>query len=231
MALVKCGSRTERSPTTQEIEIAVAHHFNPRVNLVVPNVSWGMFVHECDLLVMTRAGYCYEVEIKVSRSDLMRDKLKPHGHNHRLLKRLYFAIPDKLLRDAEHIPARAGILVVVGVDHEPGWAVRVEREADDQECRPLSDHERYQVARLGALRVFGLKQSIVRLQQEKRHYISQQRKAETVRPSEESTEIEPAIENAEASASADNNGTTPLENPSADCMEEAERLRLGRPTA
>ena len=59
-----------------DIELAVSNYLNPRTNLIVPNVHWGMCLHECDLLVITRSGYAWEVEIKVSRVDLIKNKEK-----------------------------------------------------------------------------------------------------------------------------------------------------------
>lgn len=47
------------------LQIACARYFNPRKNVIVPNVSWGMALHECDILVMTPAGVAYEVECKI----------------------------------------------------------------------------------------------------------------------------------------------------------------------
>ena len=35
--------------TTAEMELAVVRHFNARKNVIVPNVSWGMFPYELDL--------------------------------------------------------------------------------------------------------------------------------------------------------------------------------------
>jgi hypothetical protein len=95
-----------------EIEIAVARYFHPRVNLVVPNVSWGMGLHECDLLVITRAGYAYEVEIKISKSDLKKDREKRHCHVSSRISRLYFAIPKELENCIDYVPERAGIISV-----------------------------------------------------------------------------------------------------------------------
>jgi len=41
--------------TTLEIENRVAQYFNPRQNIVVPNISWGMNIHECDLLIVRKS--------------------------------------------------------------------------------------------------------------------------------------------------------------------------------
>ena len=98
---------------TKEIELAVAGYFGIRQHLIVPNVSWGFtgLYYEADLVVVTKAGYAKEIEIKASRQDLIKDKSKKHNHNCRKFKELYFAIPKKLLKDIEHIPEKAGILV------------------------------------------------------------------------------------------------------------------------
>jgi len=90
--------------TTPEMEIALAEYFGIRQNLIVPNVSWGMDSHECDLFILTPAGYGWEVEIKVSKADLFKDKHKRHRHNSSKIKFLYFAIPEYLERYIDEIP-------------------------------------------------------------------------------------------------------------------------------
>ena len=76
--------------TVSEIELAVAHYFDPRRNIIVPNVWWGMgFNYECDLLVLTKAGYAYEVEIKTTKSDLKADLKKEHGHKSDKIRKLF----------------------------------------------------------------------------------------------------------------------------------------------
>ena len=81
--------------TTAEMELVLAQYFDPRVQLVVPNVSWGFEgCHEMDLAVLTKAGYLYEIEIKISLSDLKKDRDKSHGHRNKKVKYLYFAIPE-----------------------------------------------------------------------------------------------------------------------------------------
>jgi hypothetical protein len=144
-----------------DIECAVADYFSFRVNLIVPNVSWGLWIHECDLLIVTPAGYCYEVEIKTSRSDLKADLKKQHGHNSKRIKRLYFAIPDYLSNSIDLIPARAGILLVSAFDgREHVKCIRDPQQ--NNEVRKLSDEERFQVGRLGTMRIWGLKDIVRR---------------------------------------------------------------------
>lgn len=150
---------------TSEVEIAVAKYFNCyRANLIVPNISWGFGVHECDLMIVTKAGYAYEVEIKISKSDLMADKKKRHGHKHFKIKKLYFAIPKRLLRYKEHIPEHAGILTVDKSSViEYGYFCRLERRPHITGDYVLTPDERFTIAKLGCMRIWGLKQKIVDL--------------------------------------------------------------------
>lgn len=147
--------------TTAEMECQVATFFNWRVNLVVPNVSWGMGLHECDLLVCTKAGYLWEVEIKVSKSDLKKDAEKRHGHYNPNIKHLYFAIPNYLEDCIEHIPERAGIVTVAPKDERQWWRVKKIREPQTNPgAKPLTPEQRYTLARLGSMRIWGLKNKL-----------------------------------------------------------------------
>jgi hypothetical protein len=153
--------------TTAQIELAIAYYFGIRENLIVPNVSWGLNLHECDMIVLSRSGYATEIEIKVSASDLKKDSKKRHGHVSNKIKYLYFAIPSKLCKYIEYIPEHAGILVVTS-------KARVHEIAKP---RPRPNHIkfntelRYDLARLGSIRIWGLKQKILdlknKLEQEK----------------------------------------------------------------
>lgn len=141
-----------------QIEIAVARYFNPRQNLIVPNVWWGLgFKHELDLVVLTKCGYAYEVEIKVSHADIKADLKKSHGHSSNRISRLYFAVPVELSND-ENIPASAGIL---SVELKNGtYVVRKVKEAKRKEARPFRDDERLKLAELGTMRIWSLKDTI-----------------------------------------------------------------------
>lgn len=150
--------------TTTEMEIVLARHFNFRQNLIVPNVSWGLYVngntlHECDLLVCTGSNYLWECEIKVSRSDLIADKKKLHGHISPLIKRLYFAIPEHMEKDIEHIPERAGIILV---KKRTRLFCKQIRKPKVQKGTQISEKDRYQIARLGSMRIWALKNRLVK---------------------------------------------------------------------
>lgn len=154
---------------TVEMELALASWFDYRMNLIVPNVHWGLEMHECDLLCLSQAGYATEVEIKISIADLRADAKKAHGHRSGgRIKFLWFAFPTNLkkkLDDIEElVPERAGILFVKPDDddnfHVP--KVRRHREAVKQPARKFTDLERYKLARLGALRIWNLKRKAMK---------------------------------------------------------------------
>lgn len=152
--------------STVEMEIALIGHFNVRQNLIVPNISWGLYLqekifHECDLLVLTGSNYLYEVEIKISKADLIADVFKKHHHLHPAIKRLYFAIPAFLKDDIEHIPERAGIILVhKRKDH---IFCRLERKPKDQKGYKLKEEEKLKIALLGSMRIWSLKKKIIKL--------------------------------------------------------------------
>jgi hypothetical protein len=130
------------------------------VNIIVPNVSWGLIGYEADLLVMTKSRFLYEIEIKVSKSDLIRDGKKKHNHNDPKISKLFFAVPSKLYNsifggdnflDCLYFPSHAGILVVDSV----GW-VKEKRVSSNHYNYKLTDSEAFQLARLGTMRIWTL---------------------------------------------------------------------------
>lgn len=150
--------------TTIEIEGRVANYFGVRQCIIVPNISWGAGIHECDLLIVRKSGAAIEVEIKVSRSDLKKDLDKPHHHNDKRVKELYFAIPDYLKNCIEFIPEHAGILLI---SRNTRWGY------DGLLCEKLRDptpnkgHTKFtpdevlNIARLGTMRIWALKRKII----------------------------------------------------------------------
>jgi hypothetical protein len=147
--------------TTTEIETRVAGYFNYRKNIIVPNVSWGIGLHECDLLVIRDSGYAIEVEIKISKSDLRADAKKEHHHLSNRIKELYFAIPDYLEDCIEYIPERAGVLVLSR--YQGGLSCYTKRKAKfNLNCRKFTQEEQLKVAHLGTMRIWNLKRQIKR---------------------------------------------------------------------
>ena len=145
--------------TSQQVEIAVAQHFDYRRNIIVPNISWGMGLHyEADVVVLRASDYCIEVEIKVSASDIKADLKKHHTHDSELFCELWFAVPEEL--DAHpDIPLRAGILSIgkrnrVTVSRKPQrnklgvkWTVK----------------QRLKLLHLASMRTWKLKQQMLKL--------------------------------------------------------------------
>lgn len=154
------------------MECALSSWFDYRINLIVPNVYWGMNMHECDLLIVSKAGYVTECEIKISRADLRADRKKWHGHEggiaKRVIKYLYFAVPEHLEAAAlQFVPERAGIILVSPKDNVPGEypysprCKRIRQPIVNKHAQKMPDRERYKVARLGALRIWDLKRKLV----------------------------------------------------------------------
>jgi hypothetical protein len=167
--------------TAQDIEIAVARHFDSRVNLIVPNVHWGWDLrHEADMIVLRPSGYCDEVEIKTTRADIRADLKKRYSHwESRRIARVWFAVPYQLAQCPE-IPAAAGILSVmrgrqeyvddkwVWIPWRPGdssWTdsvtvVRPARLRPKAERQTVTDAQRVKLAELGAMRIWDLKATL-----------------------------------------------------------------------
>lgn len=151
-----------------DVELALARHFDCRKNLIVPNVSWGLgFNHELDLAVLTHSGYLWEIEIKMSKADLKRDKQKGHGHYSNRISRLYFSYPEDMdgPEIREHIPPRAGIVIVRnaqlrGTRIFPAHADLVRAPIRNRDARPIDKSEQETMHKLAAMRVWSLKQHI-----------------------------------------------------------------------
>lgn len=143
------------------IELKVAKYFNPVINLIVPNVYWSMFLYELDLLILTKSGYAYEVEIKVSKQDLNNDLNKKHQHSSKKIKYLYFAIPEKLLKHEHLIPEKAGILVIKK-NRNDKYYCSLYRKPTMLNNYKFTNDERYQIARLGTIRIWNLKKKILK---------------------------------------------------------------------
>lgn len=165
---------TEIELTLSDIECAVARYFNPRIHLIVPNISHGMNLHECDLLVMNGRNYGVEVEIKLTKADVKKDLQKGHGHNSNRIRRLFFAIPEYLNKPdvIELIPERAGIFVIKPKEkiEYPTYdgmscywkkpkCVVVRNAKINKAARPFTDAERVEMGRLGMLRYWNIRNS------------------------------------------------------------------------
>lgn len=167
-----------------EIEEAVARMYGFRQNIIVPNISWGANLHECDLIIINKSGFATEVEIKISKADLKKDFTKGHNHINEKIKHLYYAIPVSLVEFAETIiPVHAGIIscdkLISRPDREyeiinneivetltPGSPVvfaRFHRHAQAaKQYRKMTDEEINNISRLGCMRIWGLKSKLIK---------------------------------------------------------------------
>ena len=166
---------------TIEMEIALMEYFNFRIGPIITNVSADSFLvnHECDILRLSASGYATEVEIKISKADLLADKKKKHSHIDPRIKDFYFAVPKELEEFAlSNIPDRAGLLVIrkIKIDYVnivKGFHTveeyRVEKVRKCEKCKnPVkwSDKTINNLNRLGSMRIHTLKKKIFALSKE-----------------------------------------------------------------
>jgi len=132
----------------------------------VPNVSYGLLDHgEADLLCLSNSGVFHEVEIKVTKSDLLADAKKRRAHEHRLVPYCWFAVPTDLVGLAlDCVDSRFGIVECwLKPDKQadgllPIYATRVirkpKRYKQASEKKPTQE-EILQFLRLGVMRMWG----------------------------------------------------------------------------
>jgi len=141
--------------------MAVAKHFSHTQHIIVPNVWWGIGLqYEADMVILRDTGYAVEVEIKTNAADILADLKKRHQHDSRLFCELWFAVPEDLSGHPA-IPQRAGILAVVPA--KKGWACKVVRKPQRyKQALKWSDKKRLKLLHLGCLRIWGLKEALLR---------------------------------------------------------------------
>jgi hypothetical protein len=164
-----------------EIEESVSRLFGIRQNIIVPNISWGAGLHECDLLIINKSHYATEIEIKVSKADLKKDLLKEHGHKSDMIKELYYAMPSKLIEYAKTIlPETVGLIGCELTEYNHNYhqvqgegdlkydtdidvIASIERKAKSNGGRKLTEKEVLNIARLGTMRIWNLKKKLIKL--------------------------------------------------------------------
>ena len=150
------------------IEVAVAGFLSYRRHTIVPNISHGLFNHECDLLVLDSKKRFTEIEIKVSLADLKRDfnkgKFAAKSWNDKYISRLIYAVPEKILEKAKDIiPSTYGIISVKEYYPRPEYTVPVlicrwERMVKhDKTSEPAPPSVLDNFYRLGCMRIWDLK--------------------------------------------------------------------------
>lgn len=144
-----------------EFECALARHLNTRMNLIVPNVFWGLGLnYEADLVVVKSSGWAYEIEIKTSKQDLKADKKKKfYAHCSNKFKYLYFAVPEDLVNVAvELIPERSGLFSV----KSNGMVSLIRPPKINKNARKLTEKEIIKLGSLSNMRMWNLKEQNLR---------------------------------------------------------------------
>jgi hypothetical protein len=143
----------------KEIEKCIADHFGTRENLIVCRVSWGLLNHEADVIVMSKSGYCTEIEIKRSWADFLADFKKDHRHEDERIKEFYYCVSeemqDRVVDYLHHNQVDAGLFVYsqkAGLIRLFGDSRCWKRGINNAPSRKLFLEEQYQLARLGALK-------------------------------------------------------------------------------
>jgi len=147
--------------TSRDVLIALTRQSGPfcrRRYIAVPNVSWGWGLdYEADLIAVSPAGWCTEVEIKVSKADLKADAAK-HKWSRGLgpmISRFYYAVPDSLEEFAlQNILPNHGLIIVRPDTHSTGFPrARVVRRADRiAAARKTNPDELNKLMHLGIMR-------------------------------------------------------------------------------
>ena len=159
------------------MEEAVARYFGIRQNIIIPNISWGFNIHECDLLIVRKSGHLLEVEIKISKSDLKNDVKKEHEHKDDRIRELWFAIPEYMEDCIEFVPERAGIIIVYMNDWVKKYCCKTLRKAViNSKATKLYDNEKLLITRLGTMRIWGLKRKIINIKYNKRNILKSDKK-------------------------------------------------------
>lgn len=174
-------------PSIEKIELAIMNSslFNFRQNLMVFRVSdFSQIInHECDCLIMSKAGYLTEIEIKRSYADFLADFKKNHEHQDPHIKEFFFLVHESFaekvcakLLEIKHIPTaifsyddNAEISLYKGRYllhseigyHDTNWFYY----ANTLNPKKLFLEEQFQLARLGAMRYKTMTQNLIKLKE------------------------------------------------------------------
>lgn len=173
--------------STTEVELAIAKYYGTRQHIIVPNISWGFSwndkwgwhsMHECDMFIIKKTGYAVEVEIKRSKGDLLNDFKKRHKHESDKIREFFYAIPENKVDEwSKLIPKHAGIIAYWKYEesiwdkknhrwsNKTKWIVKAKtvRNAEiNKNAIKLTTEEQLKIARLGTLRIWNLKEKLIK---------------------------------------------------------------------
>lgn len=154
--------------TVKQIQYALRYSgiWNPRADLMVPNVSWGLLDYEADFIVMTPNGYLTEIEIKRSWEDFKADFKKDHKHDDERIYHFYYCIPENIFDKVKdyldslytHPLNKPAILTY----NEGGNITRQNYgytgAMRNKKCRKLFLEEQFKLAKLAAFRYWSIEE-------------------------------------------------------------------------
>lgn len=149
--------------SVREIEdmiILKLHQGGVRSNLCVPNVSWGAGIdYEADLVVVSKAGYATEYEIKRSWTDFLADFKKGEcAHKAPWVYRFAYVVPDNIIgKVLLFFKDRGGEIPAVVGYTEDGQLKRYCGSYEIKGGRKMFIEEQLNIARLGTLRYWSLR--------------------------------------------------------------------------
>lgn len=168
--------------TLYEIEVALAKYrdFDFRKNIIAFNVNgWSERLpiwHECDMLVCSKSGYLTEIEIKRSWSDFLADFKKKHSHESEgLIKFFYYCVPESIYEKVRDYLCKKDFYCSGILTYDEELIIRkktIRINLEDGEFRDIIGHhpsikklfieQQLEIARLGAMRVIGLKEKLTK---------------------------------------------------------------------
>lgn len=156
--------------TVDEIQIALRNSgiWNKRQDIFIPNLSWGLLDYEADLVIITKSGYLTEVEIKRSWEDFKADFKKTHKHDDPRVYKFYYCVPESILdRVIDFLREKYGTIYpsVLGVS-ENGSIGFYGNGTPYRGGRKLFIEEQLTAARLGCMRVWNLKEKLLKQKSE-----------------------------------------------------------------
>jgi hypothetical protein len=151
------------------LEFLVAKYFDYRKNLIIPNVSWGWTTHECDLLVVSPSGRVLEVELKISKSDLLNDLKKPHHHKAKNIHEVWFAVPEELLEAAKEVlDSKFGIAYIHKCSNGKYVVEKARKAKTNTKVKAATEKDVEKLKRLLCMRIWGMKKKIADFEEKRR---------------------------------------------------------------
>ncbi|CAB3742698.1 hypothetical protein LMG24238_06925 [Paraburkholderia sediminicola] len=119
------------------VEAAIRRHVDHRANTLIPEaeIRWGIGSHRgnyrADFVLITRAGYATELEVKVSLADWRKDLSKPKWVGMPdWITRFIYVVPENL-GIPEWVPAKSGVWHVVPAVTDPYYNPALESRRPD----------------------------------------------------------------------------------------------------